>query len=76
MNTLVSHLQLRCHLRNQYAGTEGNPPVKREVEDLKDRYYSVVRKLIRARAGDKPEDQKASESLLLSHGFDRGTSRS
>jgi hypothetical protein len=46
--------------------------VKREIEDLKARYYSVVRRLVRGRAGDDPEKIKASEPVLLHHGFDYG----
>ncbi|KAG8840512.1 swr complex subunit, partial [Serendipita sp. 405] len=56
--------------RYEYAGTEEQPSAKRKIEDLKARYYSVVRKLIRARAGDDPEQIKAGESLILQYGFD------
>ncbi|KAG9043237.1 swr complex subunit, partial [Serendipita sp. 407] len=56
--------------RYEYAGSEEQPSVKRKIEDLKARYYSVVRKLIRARAGDDPEQIKAGESLILQYGFD------
>jgi hypothetical protein len=53
-------------------GTPEKPAQKREIEDLKDRYYSVVRRLIKARAGSDPESIKASDSLVLRHGFNHG----
>ncbi|KAG8819410.1 swr complex subunit [Serendipita sp. 399] len=56
--------------RYEFPGTEEQPPVKRQIEDLKARYYGVVRKLIRARAGEDADQIKASESLILQYGFD------
>jgi hypothetical protein len=55
-----------------HVGTPETPAQKREIEDLKDRYYSVVRRLIKARAGPAPESIKASDSLVLRHGFNHG----
>jgi DNA methyltransferase 1-associated protein 1 len=47
-------------------------PSQRTVEDLKHRYYSVCRKLIRAR----PASDEASRSALLnSYSFDKGIFR-
>ncbi|CAG7848563.1 SubName: Full=Uncharacterized protein {ECO:0000313/EMBL:CCA66526.1} [Serendipita indica DSM 11827] len=70
---LLHEYKLRFYIvldRYEYQGTEEQPAIKRELEDLKGRYYSIVRKLIRARAGDDPEKVKAGESLLLQYGFD------
>ncbi|KIM25902.1 hypothetical protein M408DRAFT_330900 [Serendipita vermifera MAFF 305830] len=56
--------------RYEYPGTPEQPAQKREVEDLKARYYSVVRRLIMARTGPEPESVKMAESLVLRYGFD------
>lgn len=42
---------------------------ERTIEEMKDRYYSVCRKLIRARPAS---DETAKQALLQSYGFDKG----
>lgn len=44
---------------------------ERTIEELKDRYYSVCRKLIRARPAS---DETAKQALLQSYAFDKGES--
>ena len=78
MNTQASSNSSNCHSTSHnvlfliHAGTPEKPAQKREIEDLKDRYYSVVRRLIKSRAGSDPESIKASDSLVLRHGFNHG----
>ncbi|PVF99980.1 hypothetical protein CPB86DRAFT_702140 [Serendipita vermifera] len=70
---LLQEYSLRFYIvldRYEYRATDGNSTVKRELEDLKARYYSVVRKLVIGRAGEDPEKLKASEAVLLHHGYD------
>lgn len=42
---------------------------ERTIEEMKDRYYSVCRKLIRARPAS---DENAKQALLQSYAFDKG----
>jgi hypothetical protein len=78
MNTQASSNSSNSHYASHgilfliHVGTPEKPAQKREIEDLKDRYYSVVRRLIKARAGSDPESIKASDSLVLRHGFNHG----
>lgn len=49
--------------------TEVQEKKERTIEELKDRYYSVCRKLIRARPAS---DETAKQALLQSYAFDKG----
>lgn len=49
-----------------------NKQLDRSIEDMKDRYYSVCRRLIRARP---VTDDSARAALLHSYAFEKGTAR-
>lgn len=50
---------------------ESEAKKERTIEELKDRYYSVCRRLIRARPAS---DENAKQALLQSYAFDKGES--
>ncbi|KAK4684807.1 DNA methyltransferase 1-associated protein 1, partial [Tremellales sp. Uapishka_1] len=55
--------------RYEYAGPKGVDPVKkRSVEDIKDRYYTICRRLTRTRTASDPQSQ---QQLIQAYTFDK-----
>lgn len=55
--------------RYEYKGPRGNDPVKRRtVEEMKDRYYTICRRLVRTRTASDPQVQ---QQLIVQYSFDK-----
>nr|XP_031859512.1 uncharacterized protein CI109_004974 [Kwoniella shandongensis]KAA5526584.1 hypothetical protein CI109_004974 [Kwoniella shandongensis] len=55
--------------RYEYMGTSGIGPVKkRSVEEIKDRYYTICRRLVRTRTATDPQ---AQQQLIHAYAFDK-----
>lgn len=49
-------------------GVEG-PPKQRSVEEMKDRYYTICRRLVRTRTASDPQ---AQQQQVVQYSFDKG----
>lgn len=55
--------------RYEYTGLRGTDPIKRRsVEEMKDRYYTICRRLVRTRTASDPQVQ---QQLIVQYGFDK-----
>lgn len=55
--------------RYAYMSQTGQGPKKRTVEEMKDRYYTICRRLIRTRTASDPQVQ---QQQLVQYSFDKG----
>lgn len=56
--------------RYDYMGPKGEGPVKkRSVEEMKDRYYTICRRLVRTRTASDPQVQ---QQQIAQYSFDKG----
>lgn len=55
--------------RYEYPGRTGGPIKRRSVEEMKDRYYTICRRLVRTRTAS---DAQVQQQQIVQYSFDKG----